>query len=122
MMIKGARGAACYITTVPIQTGEVYVCTVWMWARVGEPDKVELKIQWQDESKKWFGESPAVGAGLSKDEMGRWVPLECMFTAPEGAAFAAVAVLCSKMAGNEFAYFDDCSLKRVAMDAEAPAP
>ena len=48
--------------------------------------------------------------------MGRWAPLQCMFTAPEGAAFAAVAVLCSRMAENEFAYFDDCSLKRLAME------
>ena len=122
VLIEGARGAACYITSVPIQRGDIYVCTAWTMARVGEPENVELKIQWKDKEGKWFGESPAVGDSLRQGETGKWAPLQCMFTAPEGAAFAAVAVLCSRMAEDEFAYFDDCSLKRLAMDEEAPAP
>lgn len=113
VMLKGVAGAACYIKSVPIEAGKSYLCSAWAWAKHQNPRRVELKVQWQDAQGKWFTGAGPVGDSVREPDTRGWVPLECMFTAPEGAAYAVVAVLCEGMEPDEYAYFDDCSLKEM---------
>jgi hypothetical protein len=113
--VKGAEGAACFIATVPIQTGQVYLCSIYARGTVKDPETVQLKVQWQDKDKQWFGDAPAVTVALPAARLDDWTPLQVMFTAPPGAAYAAVAALGSDMQPTDTVSFDDCSVKQVPM-------
>ncbi|MEN6549274.1 MAG: DUF4838 domain-containing protein [Armatimonadia bacterium] len=112
VMITKVSAAACYLTTAPIVTGDVYLCTVYAKGKVAKPEHVQLQVKWRDKENKWFEAAPQA-ALLPGSELKDWTPLQVMFTAPPGAAQAVIMMVSDKLDPGDVVYFDDCSLKRV---------
>lgn len=113
VMLKGAEGAACYLTTVPGKPGDMFLATVYANGKVTHPERVTFTIKWQDPQGKWFDGSPNLNVALPAADTKGWAPLGIIFTVPEGAGFAVIMMAGGNMEPGETVWFDDCSVKQL---------
>ncbi len=113
VMLKGAEGAACYLTDARGEPGSIYLCTVYARGKVSQPQGVTLTIKWRDPKGAWFEGAPNLTVPFPQRELTQWTPLSIMFTIPHGAGSAVIMMSGEGMKPEDTAYFDDCSVKRL---------
>lgn len=111
VMIKGAEGAACYLTDLKAKPGDIFLATVYVKAQVSNPERVTFTIKWRDPAGQWFEQAPNLSLPLPRADTGGWVPLGIMFTIPPGAGSAVIMLAGGRMAPTDVAWFDDCSVQ-----------
>lgn len=96
----------CYITTVPVKSGQRYAASCYAMAEKVSPQrKTTLEVRWQDPNGKWFTGGMNTMATLRQP--GQWERLVSVVTAPEGAAKAVVLLAVYAMPEGEKAWFDE---------------
>ncbi len=115
--VKTTGATACsYLQTLTVQPGETYLAEVWIKARVGTgAAAARLAVQWQDGDGKWV-KQPSVVEQLPPGETDGWVRRSAFFRVPEGAFRAVVGLSTHSQKPEDYALFDDVSIKFVDMD------
>ncbi len=106
--------ATTFLQSVPVQPGETYLASVFVKAKVSPRNKTQLLVQWQDAEGKWVTAPPAVDqlpAGETKD----WTLLSTFFKIPNGVRRAVVCLTVYDQSKEDYAYFDDVSVRRVVV-------
>jgi hypothetical protein len=116
-----AGGSACYLQTVPVQTGERYV--VMGWARL-DPAKpkaqAHLTVRFRDAKGAWHPRRDLEPTLQADPEDGEWQPLLVPVTIPAGAAALIVMPGTRGQEAGEQAFFDDLAV--YPLPTHAPPP
>lgn len=116
--IRGG-GCLCYITRIPITTGQTYLAEVWAMApAVREGTAVTLEVRWNDAQGRWFTAAPDLR--VETKSSGTWERLLVPFTAPAGAPQAVVLLVGYGIAADDVVRYDDAFAGAVRRAPGAP--
>ena len=96
----------CYITQVPITTGQTYLAEVWARSPVVRAGtQVTLEVRWQDAQSRWY--NGAANHLVETRHANTWERLLIPFTAPPGAAKAVILMVGYGIQPDDLVRFDD---------------
>ncbi len=118
--LHSATGTKYLYQKVPVTAGEMYTLSAWVLANDPGIASVWLRIAWYDTPDCSGSQQGTENSSAFSSPDPSWRQLSMVWSAPAGAACAAIRLMTKVTAAGSTTYWDDVSLARASSPSASP--